>query len=149
MELLDIKIRGFMKYKELFEVKFDKETYIIGGNAKGKTSIAYAVAWAFLGTNLRGNDKVSLVNRESEDCLVELNFIDNDNIKHNLIRYKHNTYSAKNSLLLDGKPVKQENIEKFYIEKQLFLSIYNPDYFKEATPAKQKELIDNICLMYQ
>lgn len=142
MKLLNIKIKGFMKYKEEFEVKFDNETYIIGGNAKGKTTIAYAVAWAFLGTNLRGNDKVSLINRESEDCIVELNFIDNDNIKHNLIRYKHNKYSAKNSLLLDGKPVKQEYIEKFYIEKQLFLSIYNPDYFKDATPAKQKELID-------
>lgn len=143
MKLVNMKIEGFMKYKESFEVNFDNETYIIGGNAKGKSTIAYAIVWAFLGTNLRGNDKISLINRDSKECTVELNFIDNDNQSHSLIRYKNNKYSAKNSLLLDGNNIKQEKLEKFYIEKQLFLSIFNPDYFKECTPAKQKELIDN------
>lgn len=142
MKLQKLKMKGFRKYKDEFEVSFDNETFIIGGNAKGKSTIAYAVVWAFLGTDLRGNDKISMINRESSDCYVELNFIGNDNINHTIIRYKHSKYSAKNYLGLDGFPVKQEVLKQFYTDVPLFLSIFNPDYFKDSKPAKQKELID-------
>lgn len=142
MKLQYLKMKGFRKYKEQFEIKFDNETYIIGGNAKGKSTIAYAVVWTFLGTDLRGNDKISMINNDSSDCYTELGFIGNDNKEHILIRYKHRKYSAKNYLALDGLPIKQRDLEKFYINTQLFLSIFNPDYFKDSSPAKQKELMD-------
>lgn len=142
MKLQYLKMRGFRKYKEQFEVNFEDETYIIGGNSKGKSTIAYAVTWAFLGTDLRGNDKISMINKDSNDCYVELGFMGNDNKNHVLVRYKHSTYNAKNYLGLDGLPIKQKNLEQFYIDKPLFLSIFNPDYFKDSEPAKQKELID-------
>lgn len=142
MKLQKLRMKGFRKYKDEFEVNFDNETFIIGGNAKGKSTIAYAIVWAFLGTDLRGNDKISMINRESNDCYVELNFIGNDNINHTIIRYKHSKYSAKNYLGLDGLPIKQKDLEQFYTDVPLFLSIFNPDYFKDSKPAKQKELID-------
>lgn len=142
MKLLYLRMKGFRKYKELFELKFDNETYIIGGNAKGKSTIAYAIAWTFLGTDIRGNDKTSMINRDSKECYTEIGFIGNDDKEHVLARYKHSTYSAKNFISLDGQVVKQKDLEKIYIDKPLFLSIFDPDYFKNSDPAKQKELID-------
>jgi len=142
MKLLYLKMKGFRKYKEPFELKFDNETYIIGGNAKGKSTIAYAIAWTFLGTDIRGNDKTSMINRDSKECYTEIGFIGNDDKEHVLARYKHSTYSAKNFISLDGQVVKQKDLEKIYIDKPLFLSIFDPDYFKNSDPAKQKELID-------
>ncbi len=142
MKLLYLKMKGFRKYKEPYELEFNDETYIIGGNAKGKSTIAYAVVWTFLGTDIRGNDKTSMINRDSRECATEIGFIGNDNKNHVLLRYKHRTYSSKNFILLDGKNVKQKDLEELYIDKPLFLSIFNPDYFRDCEPAKQKELID-------
>ena len=142
MKLLYMKLKGFRKYKELFEIQFDNETYIIGGNAKGKTTIAYAIVWAFLGTDLRGNDKRNLINKDSNECFVELDFIGNDGEKHTLIRYKHLQYSKKNFISLDGNFIKQKDLENIYIGKTLFLSAFNPDYFKELEPSEQKNLIN-------
>lgn len=142
MKLLYLKMKGFRKYKEPVEINLFDETYIIGGNAKGKSTIAYAIVWTFLGTDIRGNDKTCMINRDSKDCCTEIGFIGNDNEKHILVRYKHSVYSSKNFIVLDGKVVKQKDLEKLYIDKPLFLSIFNPDYFKDSEPAKQKELID-------
>lgn len=142
MKLLYMKLKGFRKYKELFEIKFNDETYIIGGNAKGKTTIAYAIVWAFLGTDLRGNDKRNLINKESNECFVELEFMDNEEKNHTLIRYKHLQCSKKNFISLDGNFIKQKDLEKFYIGKTLFLSAFNPNYFKELEPAEQKNIIN-------
>lgn len=142
MKLLYLKMKGFRKYKEPFKVEFNDETHIIGGNAKGKSTIAYAIVWTFLGTDIRGNDKISMINRDSIECASEIGFIGNDNNKHVLLRYKHSKYSSKNFILLDGQNVKQKDLEKLYIDKPLFLSIFNPDYFRDCEPAKQKELID-------
>ncbi len=142
MKLLYLKMKGFRKYKEPIEINLFDETYIIAGNAKGKSTIAYAIVWTFLGTDIRGNDKVSMINRDSKDCCTEIGFIGNDNEKHILVRYKHSTYSSKNFIVLDNKVIKQKDLEKLYIDKPLFLSIFNPDYFKDSEPAKQKELID-------
>ena len=82
MKLLYLKMKGFRKYKEPIEINLFDETYIIAGNAKGKSTIAYAIVWTFLGTDIRGNDKVSMINRDSKDCCTEIGFIGNDNEKH-------------------------------------------------------------------
>ena len=143
MKLLNLKIKGFRKYKDLFEVNFNDETYIIGGNGKGKSTIAYAIVWTFLGTDMRGNDKISMVNRDCEECFAELQFIDNTEKKHTLVRYKNTRYDAKNFVALDGTAIRQKDLkELFFKDNSLFLCIFNPDYFKDLEPSKQKELID-------
>ena len=95
-----------------------------------------------LGTNLSGDEKACLINKHSDSSYGELQFTDNNGIKHTIIRGK-NKYSGKGNLLtLDGKPITQAELISFYKDKKLFLSILNPLYFLNKKPAEQKEMVD-------
>ena len=142
MKINYIKTIGFRKNKETFETNLYDITSITGGNTKGKTNILYAIIWGFLGTNLTGDEKEWLGNKNSDDCLVELHFTDNFNIPHILVRYKNKYDNSKNFIMLDGKTATQKDIQSFYGDKKLFLSILNPNYFISKKPAEQKELLD-------
>ena len=142
MKINYIKTKGFRKNKETFETNLYDITSITGGNTKGKTNILYAIIWGFLGTNLTGDEKEWLGNKNSDDCLVELHFTDNFNIPHILVRYKNKYDNSKNFIMLDGKTATQKDIQSFYGDKKLFLSILNPNYFISKKPAEQKELLD-------
>ena len=99
MQITRIKTRGFRKFEEEFETDLYNTTLITGGNAKGKTNILYAIVWGFLGTNLTGDDKVFLGNKNADSCYVELHFIDNLGVKHILKRQK-NRYNNFNNFFL-------------------------------------------------
>lgn len=142
MKINYIKTIGFRKNKETFETNLYDITSITGGNTKGKTNILYAIIWGFLGTNLTGDEKEWLGNKNSDDCLLELHFTDNFNIPHILVRYKNKYDNSKNFIMLDGKTATQKDIQSFYGDKKLFLSILNPNYFISKKPAEQKELLD-------
>lgn len=142
MKITYIKTKGFRKFENEFETNLYDITTITGGNTKGKTNILYAIVWAFLGTNLTGDDRVWLGNKKVSDCYVKLKFIDNFGVEHTLERYKNKYTNDNNFILLDNIKVKQEDILKFYGDKNLFLSIINPNYFINKTPADKKALID-------
>ncbi len=142
MKINFIKTIGFRKNKETFETNLYDITSITGGNTKGKTNILYAIIWAFLGTNLTGDEKEWLGNKKSDNCLVELHFTDNSNIAHILVRYKNKYDNSKNFIILDGKKVNQKDLQSYYKDKKLFLSILNPNYFISKKEAEQKELLN-------
>lgn len=142
MKINYIKTIGFRKFEQEFESKLYDITTIVGGNTKGKTNILYAIIWGFLGTNLTGDDRVWLGNKNSDDCYVELQFTDNQNTKHTLVRYKNKYDNKKNFILLDNTKIDQDKLAAFYSDKKLFLSILNPNYFLGKKPAEQKELLD-------
>lgn len=142
MKINYIKTIGFRKFQEKFETNLYDITTITGGNTKGKTNLLYAIIWAFLGTNLTGDERVWLGNIHSEDCLVELKFTDNSNNEHTLVRYKNKYDNKKNFTVLDNKKAEPEDLQAFYGDKKLFLSILNPNYFITKQPAEQKELIN-------
>lgn len=142
MKINYIKTIGFRKFEQKFETSLYDVTAITGGNTKGKTNILYAIIWAFLGTNLTGDDKVWLGNNNSDDCYVELKFTDNLCNKHTLVRYKNKYDNKKNFVTLDNKKAEPEDLISFYGDKKLFLSILNPNYFIGKKPSEQKELLD-------
>lgn len=142
MRINYLKTIGFRKFEKEFETNLYDITTITGGNTKGKTNILYAIIWAFLGTNLTGDDKVWLGNKKSEDCYVELRFTDNSNNEHTLVRYKNKYDNSKNFVALDNKKAEPEDLQVFFSDKKLFLSILNPNYFITKKPAEQKELIN-------
>lgn len=142
MRINYLKTIGFRKFEKEFETNLYDITTITGGNTKGKTNILYAIIWAFLGTNLTGDDRVWLGNKKSEDCYVELRFTDNSNNEHTLVRYKNKYDNSKNFVALDNKKAEPEDLQAFYSDKKLFLSILNPNYFITKKPAEQKELIN-------
>ena len=143
MKITYLKTNGFRKFEYTFETEIYDITEITGGNAKGKTTILYAIIWAFLGTNLTGDDKVWLGNKKCEGCYVELHFIDNARNNHILIRYKNRYDNKMNFIMLDNKKIEQKDLQTFYKDKKLFLSILNLNYFLHKKPTEQKELIDN------
>lgn len=142
MKITYIKTKGFRKFEDEFETRLYDITAITGGNTKGKTNILYAIIWAFLGTNITGDDKIFLGNKKASDCYVKLKFIDNLGEEHTLERYKNKLTNENNFIMLDNKKSDQKDISKFYGEKKLWLSIINPNYFINKSPAEQKELID-------
>ena len=142
MEIKSIKTNGFRKFQNEFKTDLYKVTKISGMNTSGKTNILYAIVWAFLGSNLTGDDKVWLGNNNMESCYVEIEFIDNQGKEHILVRNKNKYSNSKNFIMLDNRQVKQEDLVSFYSDKKLFLSILNPNYFINKKPAEQKELID-------
>lgn len=117
-------------------------TSISGKNRSGKSNILYAIVNILLGTNLSGDEKSCLINQKVDSSYGELHFIDNQGIKHILIRIKNRVGTKNNSLTLDGKSITQNELISFYKDKKLFLSIINPLYFLSKKPAEQKEMVD-------
>lgn len=142
MEIKRIKTSAFRKFEGTFETKLYDVTSITGKNTSGKTNILYAIIWAFLGSNLTGDERVWLGNYKNDNCYVEIEFVDNNNAKHILVRSKNKYDSKQSFILLDNKRVKQDDLIEFYNDKKLFLSILNANYFTSKKPAEQKELLD-------
>ena len=89
MEIKRIKTSAFRKFEGTFETKLYDVTSITGKNTSGKTNILYAIIWAFLGSNLTGDERVWLGNYKNDNCYVEIEFVDNNNAKHILVRSKN------------------------------------------------------------
>lgn len=117
-------------------------TSISGKNRSGKSNILYAIVNILLGTNLSGDEKSCLINQKVDSSYGELHFIDNQGIKHILVRIKNRVGTKNNSLTLDGKSITQNELISFYKDKKLFLSIINPLYFLSKKTAEQKEMVD-------
>lgn len=141
MKINYVKTIGFRKFKEDFETELYDITSIEGKNKAGKSNILYAIINTMLGTNLSGNEKANLINKDCEKSYTEIHFTDNRGEKHILARGR-NKYSNKGNVLsLDGKNIKQEELTSFYKDKKLFLSVINPMFFLDKKPAEQKEMV--------
>lgn len=142
MKVNYVKTIGFRKFENEFETELYDVTSITGKNRSGKSNILYAIINIMLGTNLSGDEKTCLINKNCDASYGELHFTDNRGIKHILIRGKHRTNNKKNILTLDGKNITQNELISFYKDKKLFLSIINPLYFLNKKSAEQKEMVD-------
>ena len=140
--MIILKQYGFRKFKGVFETKLYDTTTISGKNRSGKSNILYAIVNTLLGTNLSGDEKSCLINKNVDSSYGELHFTDNQGISHILIRTKNRVGTKNNSILLDGKKITQNDLINYYKDKKLFLSIINPLYFLSKKPAEQKELVD-------
>lgn len=133
-----ISMHGFKKHNDLVEYRLGKTTKIYGDNDQGKTTIGEAVAWAFLGADLTGNEKATkrLTNPDCKDVYVEIDFIFKGK-EHNLVRRRRGSMQ----IYLDDAKVHQHELLNFYRSKELFLSIFYPFYFPALTPKNAKELL--------
>ena len=124
--LLKLKVKGFKGYNEGKEFEFGDINKIIGNNGKGKSSIGEAIAWALLGSDIWGNDKMDskFLNKSSRE--IEVGLIFSDGVKeYNL---KRNRIGNKTTILLNNKTVKQIDLTRL-VNKEIFLSTFNPEYF--------------------
>lgn len=142
MKVNYIKTKGFRKFEKIFETELYDITNITGKNRAGKSNVLYAIVNIMLGTNLSGDEKACLINKNCDSSYGEMRFTDNRGMEHTLIRVK-NKYSNKGNIIsLDGKSITQAELTSFYKDKKLFLSVVNPIYFLNKKTAEQKELVD-------
>ena len=139
-KITGMKLSGFKSYAGTTELSFYDLTSITGGNGRGKSSIADAIAFAVTGLPFfgeRGNDR--LISEDVNELFIALRFTDDGGAEHELTRRwdKSQTF-----ITYDGKPIRQSNLTEMFGEKEVFLSIFNPLYFIEELGDKGKALLE-------
>ena len=133
-------LSGFKSFDQPTELTFGEQTVVTGGNGRGKSSIADAIAFAITGFPFfgeRGNDR--LVSERSDALSIELRFTDQNGTFHTLLRKWD---KAQTSITYDGAPIRQSALTELFGEKDVFLSIFNPLYFIEELGESGKNLLE-------
>ncbi len=139
-QITGLTIAGFKSYAEPTDLAFGSPTVITGGNGRGKTSIADAIAFAVTGLPFfgeRGIDK--LHNEVQPDVSITMRFVDETGCAHVLTRTRR---KSRMSILYDGYEIRQMDLTDLFGEKDVFLSIFNPLYFIEELGEDGKNLLE-------
>ena len=139
-QITSMSISGFKSYEKPTELTFGNPTVITGGNGRGKTSIADAIAFAVTGLPLfgeRGLDR--LHNEKNPDVAIQMRFVDENGITHELTRIRRNNDM---SIYYDGHTIRQLDLADLFGERDVFLSILNPLYFIEELGTSGKNLLE-------
>ena len=109
--IINIKMEGFKKFKEPYSIEFDRFTCISGGNGQGKSTIADAISYAFCGTPFWGEKSCDrLLNSESREMYVEVQFVDENGEIHTLSRRRSGNNTT---IVLDTMNLRQTGIYSF------------------------------------
>ena len=139
-QITSMSISGFKSYEKPTELTFGNPTVITGGNGRGKTSIADAIAFAVTGLPFfgeRGLDR--LHNEKNPDVAIQMRFVDENGITHELTRIRQNNDM---SIYYDGHTIRQFDLTDLFGERDVFLSILNPLYFIEELGTSGKNLLE-------
>lgn len=133
-------ISGFKCYQEPTKLAFGNPTVITGGNGRGKTSVADAIAFAVTGLPFfgeRGLDR--LHNEGNPDISVVMCFVDDTGKAHELVRTRQN---GRMCIAYDGCEIRQLDLNDLFGERDVFLSILNPLYFIEELGNDGRNLLE-------
>lgn len=142
-------INNVVGYKALpdgFKMDFDEKlTYIIGDNAKTKSTILEVPFYTLTGYNLTGSDRDHFkdINRPNlRSIITDITIIDNEGRERNIVRSK----GKENYILVDGLKTTQKDLSSLfdYRDVHIFTCAYNPYYFRSLEQAKQRELLVNL-----
>ena len=139
-QITSMSISGFKSYEKPTELTFGNPTVITGGNGRGKTSIADAIAFAVTGLPFfgeRGLDR--LHNEKNPDVAIQMRFVDENGIIHELTRIRQKNDM---SIYYDGHTIRQLDLADLFGERDVFLSILNPLYFIEELGRNGKNLLE-------
>lgn len=133
-------VRNYKGLDDGFNISFSDITYIIGDNAKNKSTIGSLPVWILTGYSLFGNNR-EVVSNDKENrglnTIASMTIIDNTGSEHIITRSK----GKDNCVMLDGIRTTQEIISGFYKDIHAFLCAYNPSYFRSMKLADQRELL--------
>lgn len=139
-QITGMTISGFKCYQEPTELAFGNPTIVTGGNGRGKTSVADAIAFAVTGLPFFGERGIDrLHNEENPDVSIAMRFVDDAGVPHELVRVRQNN---KMYITYDGVPVRQLDLKDLFGDQDVFLSIFNPLYFIEELGNEGKNLLE-------
>lgn len=137
-----LTLTGFKCYKDTTSFEFGDTTFITASNGQGKSSIADALAFAFVGTPFFGDKGLDrLQNKFAQEMTVSVDFADNNGENHNLTRSRKRDTT---SITYDGITVKQSDLSEAFGGKDVFLSILNPLYFIDVLGDSGKSLLEKL-----
>ncbi|WP_300605164.1 hypothetical protein [uncultured Oscillibacter sp.] len=139
-QITGMTISGFKSYQEPTELVFGNPTTITGGNGRGKTSVADAIAFAVTGLPFFGERGIDRLHNETNpDVYIAMRFVDENGKAHELVRTRQ---KDKMYITFDGGAVRQLDLKDLFGETDVFLSIFNPLYFIEELGDKGKNLLE-------
>ncbi|HBH95474.1 MAG TPA: hypothetical protein DDX91_06955 [Ruminococcaceae bacterium] len=137
-----LTLTGFKCYKDTTSFDFGDTTFITASNGQGKSSIADAIAFAFVGTPFFGDKGLDrLQNKFANEMTVSVDFADNNGENHNLTRSRKRDAT---SITYDGITVRQSDLNEAFGGKNVFLSILNPLYFIDVLGDSGKSLLEKL-----
>lgn len=140
--ILSIKMEGFKRFQEPYEIKMDTLTYISGGNGQGKTTVADAIAYAFCGTPFWGEKSCDrLQNPDCKEMKVEVRFVDERGDIHTISRRRN---GGSSTVTMDTLQLRQTDITNIFADKDVFLSVLNPLYFIEKIADDGREFLQKL-----
>lgn len=137
-----LTMTGFKCFGETTSFDFGDTTFITASNGQGKSSIADALAFAFVGTPFFGDKGLDrLQNKFAQEMSVSVDFADDNGDNHNLTRSRKRDVT---SITYDGITVKQSDLNEAFGGKDVFLSILNPLYFVDVLGDSGKKLLEKL-----
>ena len=139
-EIVGMSASGFKCYGDTITAEFGSPTVITGGNGRGKSSVADAIAFAITGKPFFGEPGIDrLYTDGSRKLTVSLNFVDENGKEHILFRARQNDRMV---VTFDGRDIRQSDLTEMFGEKDVFLSIFNPLYFIEELGDEGRKLLE-------
>ena len=141
-QITSLILSGFKSYEEPTELVFGNPTVITGGNGRGKSSIADAIAFAVTGCPFFGERGIDrLHNENNPDVAIRMCFVDETGTLHELNRTRRKN---RMTITYDGYEIRQLDLADLFGERDIFLSILNPLYFIEELGEDGKKLWSDI-----
>ncbi len=140
--IIKLTLTGFKCFESTTSFDLGDTTFIAASNGQGKSSIADAITFAFVGTPFFGEKGLDrLQNYHMQEMEVSVDFIDDTQKCHNLTRIrKHNT----TAVYYDGIAIRQSDLNIAFGGKDIFLSIFNPLYFINVLGDTGKNLLEKL-----
>jgi chromosome segregation ATPase len=139
-EITGMTLSGFKCFAETTELSFGNPTVITGGNGRGKSSVADAIAFAITGLPFFGERGIDRLHAEqNENLFIALRYTDENGVEHELTRTRQKN---RMTITLDGREIRQSELTDLFGEKDVFLSIFNPLYFIEELGEDGKKLLE-------
>ena len=144
-QITGLRLSGFKSFSQPTELSFGNPTVITGGNGRGKSSIADAIAYAVTGLPFFAERNIDRLHSESDpELFVTLRFVDDKGVSHELTR-SHK--GSRTGIVYDGQELRQLDLTEMFGEKDVFLSIFNPLYFIEELSEDGKNLLQRYLPM--
>ncbi len=139
-QITGMTIAGFKSYGEPTQLVFGNPTVITGGNGRGKTSIADAIAFAVTGLPFFGERGIDRLHNEAQpNVSITMSFVDGGGAAHTLTRTRQKN---RMTILYDSYEIRQMDLNDMFGERDVFLSIFNPLYFIEELGEEGKNLLE-------
>jgi DNA repair exonuclease SbcCD ATPase subunit len=139
-QISGMTLSGFKSYNGPTELSFGNPTIVTGGNGKGKSSVADAIAFIITGLPFFGERGIDRLHCDDNgDLFLRMGFVDGEGQAHELTRTRR---SSRMTVTSDGYEIRQLDLTEMFGEKDVFLSIFNPLYFIEELGDNGKNLLE-------